>query len=116
MSVLVFYPEKLSSYTLSIYINRPGLSFGYKFRYGGGGDSIDKSYIEEFQTKGIDDRAFVSINQEYISRVEIDDGTEVKKINVNSNTPFVIILPKNCGIVTFYDLFENEVEIIKREI
>ncbi len=115
MSVLVFYPEDLSSYTLSIYINRPGLSFGYKFRYGGGGDSIDKSYIEEFQTRGIDDRAFVSINKHYVSNVKIDDGTQIKNIDINSKAPFVIILPRNCGMVTFYDLFGKQIEIKKRE-
>ena len=113
MSALVFYPDDLSRYTLSIYVNRPGLSFGYNFRYGGAGSIEEKSYVQEFRLQGIEDRAFISIDKQYISRVEIDDGTEVKKIDIYSKNPFVIILPINCGHVTFYDLFEKEIEIIK---
>ena len=35
MAAYVSYPQNMSDHTFSVYVNRPGLSFGYFFRGGG---------------------------------------------------------------------------------
>ena len=59
MSAMVFYNERLSNHIYSIYVNRPGPSFGYFFRDGG---SIGEGIIE-FYINGYNERAFISMNR-----------------------------------------------------
>ena len=35
MAAYISYPQDMSDHTFSVYVNRPGLSFGYFFRAGG---------------------------------------------------------------------------------
>ena len=44
---LLFYSEDLSNFTFSIYQNKPGLSFGYFFRLGGGLPEISEEILIE---------------------------------------------------------------------
>ena len=110
MSAMVFYNENLSNHTFSIYVNRPGLSFGYFFR---GGGSMGEG-IKEFYINGYNERAFISMNRQQVCKVEIDNGNSIKIIEIESTKPFAFILPVNIGSVTIYDINGNVIESQKR--
>lgn len=103
MSAMVFYPKDKSDHSFDVYVNRPGLSFGYFFR--GGGDIIEvENYVAEFSVEGYSDRAFISLNAQQIVKVEIDNGNSIETIEIDSTKPFAIVLPQNIGSVTFFDV------------
>ena len=73
MAAFISYPQDKTDHTFSVYVNRPGLSFGYFFR--GGGDIVEvDDYIAEFVVEGNNERAFISMNTQNIVRLEVDDG------------------------------------------
>lgn len=109
MAAYISYPQDMSDHTFSVYINRPGLSFGYFFRGGGGLTEVKKG-IAEYTVEGYKERAFISMNQQQVSQLEIDDGNTIQLINIDSEKPFAIVLPVNAGSVTFYDANGNNVE------
>ncbi len=109
MAAYISYPQDKTDHTFSVYVNRPGLSFGYFFR-GGGNISQVEEYIAEFTVDGFDDRAFISMNSQQVSYLEIDDGNDIRKIEIDSNKPFAIVLPINTGNISFYDINGNIVE------
>lgn len=115
MSAMIFYSDDLADHTYSIYVNRPGLSFGYFFR--GGGSVIEtERYIAEIHIEGYNERAFVSMNRQQVTKVEIDDGNEVQTIKIDSEKPFVFILPNNVGSLTIYDINGNIVESARHRL
>lgn len=102
MAAFISYPEDKSDHTFSVYVNRPGLSFGYFFR--GGGDIVEvEKYIAEYTIEGYSERAFISMNSQRVERLEIDNGDVVKVVDIDCNNPFAIVLPVNSGNITFYD-------------
>ena len=109
VAAYISYPQDKSDHTFSVYVNRPGVSFGYFFR-GGGSISQVEEYIAEFTVDGFDDRAFISMNSQQVSYLEIDDGNDIRKIEIDSNKPFAIVLPINTGNISFYDINGNIVE------
>lgn len=109
MAVLLFYVEDGSDHTFSVYVNRPGLSFGYFFR-AGGSIPVSGEYIAELTVEGCAERAFISMNEPKVARIEIDDGNTAQIIEVDSGKPFAILLPLHAGIVTFYDIDGNTVQ------
>ena len=109
MAAYISYPQDKSDHTFSVYVNRSGLSFGYFFR--GGGDITQvEEYIAEFTVDGFNERAFISMNSQKVSHLEIDDGNDVRKIEIVSNKPFAIVLPLNTGNISFYDINGNILE------
>lgn len=111
MSAMVFYPPDKSDHSFQLYVNRPGLSFGYFFRGGGSLAAVETS-IAEFTVEGCEDRAFVSLNTQGIVKVEIDSGAAVKEIELDGAKPFAMVLPRNIGWITFLDRDGNAVEPI----
>lgn len=103
MAAYISYPQDMTNHTFSIYVNRPGLSFGYFFR-GGGNLSGVASEITEFTVEGYEERAFISMNQEQVAQLKIDDGNSVRTIDVDSSSPFAIVLPADAGNIAFYDV------------
>lgn len=102
MAAFISYPQDKTDHTFSVYVNRSGLSFGYFFR--GGGDIVEvEEYIAEYTIEGYDERAFISMNEQKVVRLEIDNGNGIEKIDIDSNKPFAIVLPVNAGNITFYD-------------
>ena len=102
MAVFISYPQDKSDHTFSIYVNRSGLSFGYFFRSGGDIVEVEKS-IAEYTMEGYDERAFISMNEQKVVRLEIDDGNVIEEIEFDSNKPFAIVLPVDAGSITFFD-------------
>ena len=109
MAAYISYPKDQSDHSFSVYVNRPGLSFGYFFR-GGGSISGVEEYIAEYTVEGYNERAFISMNKQGVKWLEVDDGNSINRIEMESNKPFAIILPVNAGTVTFYDVDGNEVD------
>lgn len=109
MAAYISYPQDKTDHTFSVYVNRPGLSFGFFFR-GGGKISQVEEYISEFTVDGFNERAFISMNSQKVSYFEIDDGNDIRKIEIDSNKPFAIVLSLNVGTLTFYDINGNIVE------
>lgn len=115
MSAMIFYFDDLADHIYSIYVNRPGLSFGYFFR--GGGSIIEtERYIAEIHIEGYNERAFISMNKQQVSKVEIDDGNEIQTIKIDSEKPFVFIVPNNVGSLTIYDINGNIVESVQHRL
>lgn len=109
MAAFISYPQDKSDHTYSVYVNRPGFSFGYFFR--GGGDIVEvEDFISEFTVEGFNERAFISLNSQKVDRLEVDDGNEVKVIDIDSDKPFALVLPMNAGNIAFYDIDGNIVE------
>ena len=109
MAAYSSYPQDMSDHTFSVYVNRPGLSFGYFFRGGGNLSEVQRGIVE-FTVEGYNERAFISMNQQQVQQLEIDDGNAIQVIDIDSNKPFVIVLPINAGKITFYDVNRNTVE------
>lgn len=113
MAAFISYPQGKTEHTFSVYVNRPGVSFGYFFR--GGGDIIEvKDHIAEFVVEGYNERAFISMNTQNVVRVEIDDGNGARVIDIDSEKPFAIVLPLNAGNVCFYDTNGNVAEYLRQ--
>ena len=115
MAAYISYPQDRSDHTFSVYVNRPGLSFGYFFRGGGSLSGVERG-IAEFTVDGYNERAFISMNQPKAARLEIDDGNTVQIINLNSDQPFAIVLPANAGVIHFYDGNGNPVNYQKNPL
>ena len=109
MAGFISYPQNMSDHTFSVYVNRPGVSFGYFFRGGGSLSSVER-YIAEFKVEGYSERAFISMNAQKTARVEIDNGNKIEIIEIDSEKPFAIVLPGNAGVITFYDVNGEVVE------
>ena len=109
MAAFISYPQDKTDHTFSVYVNRPGLSFGYFFRGGGSLSGVDRG-ITEFTVEGYSERAFISMNQQQVTQLEIDDGNTIQVLDIDSNKPFAIVLPINAGTITFYDVNGNTVE------
>ena len=115
MAAFISYPEDKSDHTFSVYVNRPGLSFGYFFR-GGGSASEVQEFIVEYTVEGYHERAFISMNKQKVERLEIDDGNSVNVTDIDSSKPFAMILPVNSGTVTFLDVNGNRVDFYRRSL
>ena len=77
MAAYISYPQDLSDHSFSVYVNRPGLSFGYFFRGGGKLSGVQRGIVE-FTVEGYNERAFISMNQQQVQQLEIDDATQFK--------------------------------------
>ena len=109
MAAYISYPQDMSDHTFSVYVNRPGLSFGYFFRGGGSLSGVERGIVE-FTVEEYKERAFISMNQQRVTQLQIDDGNSIQGIYIDSNKPFAIVLPINAGTITFYDVNGNTVE------
>ena len=115
MAAFISYPQDKTDHTFSVYVNRPGLSFGYFFR--GGGDIVQvEDYIAEFVIDGYNERAFISMNAQNVVRLEIDDGNNIRIIDIDSDKPFAIVLPLNAGSICFYDTNGNVVDYLRHPL
>lgn len=109
MAAYISYPQDKSDHAFSVYVKHPGLSFGYFFRGGGNLSEVQRGIVE-FTVEGYNERAFISMNQQHVQQLEIDDGNTIQVIDIDSNKPFVMVLSVNAGNITFYDVNRNTVE------
>lgn len=106
---MLFYDGDRQGYAYSIYLSRDGLSYGYFFRQGG-----TDAYMAEgvkglvFEDKAI---ALLSLNEDRVCRIETESSGSKEVIEVDSEEPFAIVLPIDCGEITLYDDRENIVTL-----
>lgn len=109
MCAMLFYDEETDDCAYSIYLSREGFSYGYFFRQGGSdpymADSV-KGIV--FEDKGI---ALLSMNEDGVCKIVVDNDKEEKVINVDPEEPFAVVLPVDCGAITMYDSQENIVTL-----
>lgn len=115
MAAYISYPSDLSDHTFSVYVNRPGISFGYFFR-GGGSLGVVETEIAEFTVENYKERAFVSMNKQRVERLEIDDGNDIEIIEIDSTKPFAIVVPLNVGNISFYNVDGDTVEFFRNPL
>lgn len=109
MAAYISYSPDKSDYTYSLYINPPGLSVGYFFRAGGDLMGVGK-YIQGFALKEYNEIAFISMNELNVERVESEKNNKIESLELDSDEPFAIVLPKEAGNITFYDKNDNVVD------
>ena len=56
------------------------------------------------------------MNLQKINRLEIDDGNNIELLEINSETPFAIVLPVNAGNITFYNIDGEVVEFVNNPL
>ncbi len=112
MAAMIFYSPEKDDFTYSIYVNRPGVSFGYFFRGGGSSAEVEDA-IAEFTIEGYVSRAYVSMNAQRIARVEFGNDTA---LDLDPDKPFAITVPPEWGSVTFYDEDGEWIEQVRRPL
>ncbi len=115
IAAFISYPQDMTDHTFSVYVNRPGLSFGYFFR-GGGNLSGAEDGIAEYTVDGYKERAFISMNKQQVERLEIDNGNSIQVVDIDSSKPFSIVLPVNAGNIAFYDVNGNTVDFLEHPL
>jgi hypothetical protein len=101
IGALLFYSKQADKFVFSIYLNRPGLSYGYFFRSGGAvGDIMDG--VAEF-SYGSNGAALISMNKPQISKIEFGNE-KLSTMEVDPLKPFAVTLPKNCDSFAMYDI------------
>ena len=56
------------------------------------------------------------MNTQNVARLEIDDGNNIRVVDIDSGKPFAIVLPLNAGSICFYDTNGNVVEYLRRQL
>lgn len=114
LGALLFYDQVNNEHVYSLYIKRDGLYFGYFF-IAGGNDAKIPDYVREFRcgTKGT---ALVSMNKDKVKLIELDNGNEVTKIEVDPRKPFAVIIPVNPGSVKLYNTSNELVSVSSTDI
>ena len=111
LSVLLFYPEDLSDVTFLTYCKHSGFSFGYFFRSGGGSVDIQNGIVK-FENES--ECAYASLNKVGACKLVLDDGNDISTVALDSNTPFVFVLPSNLASVVFYNSNDEVIDVISR--
>lgn len=97
MAAMLFYSPEHDDFTYSVYVNRPGFSFGWFFRGGGSTVEVEED-IAEFSVEGYTSRAYVSMNARRIERVLFGNDT---MLELDPDEPFAIVVPPEWGSVQF---------------
>lgn len=100
------YPEDQSSCKFDVYVKREN-ERSYTFRHGSGYSSEAFLGIVCFSMPELKDEVFISMNQQGICSVSIDDGNSVTVQKIDSTQPFVYIFPKNYEVIFTTDQGER---------
>ena len=73
---------------------------------------VSGEVIAEFTIDGYSERAFISMNRQNVKRVVIEDVNNFNEMDINSEAPFVIILPVDSGKISFYDVDGNKLDYV----
>jgi len=95
--------------SLRIYVNRPGLSFGWFFRYGG---PASEGTVQCFSPERGGERVYAAACDHGVTTVSTAGGEILFPV---TEAPFVLVLPANAG-AEFYDAAGNRVSVIDRSL
>ena len=98
---LLFYDETKADFVFSVYINRPGVSFGYDFRSGGSIGEIMRSVkAYDYQTSCL----LLSMNMPQAAVIVLNEGMENETaVEIDPNEPFAYVLPEGTETLVLYD-------------
>jgi len=106
---MLFCGTERKEYAYSIYLSRPGMSYGYFFAQGGTEDSMSEGVKGiVFEDKGI---VLLSLNQDKVCKVVVEKETGKETVQVDPGSPYVIILPVDSREITMYDAQDNIVTL-----
>lgn len=95
MFAAVFYDESLDKHTFAIFVDHNPLLKRYQFKYSGSSAQV-KNGVEVYQLdKG---KVIVSLNKERVDYIELESESHNRKINVNPDKPFVVVIEKDMKI------------------
>ena len=100
----IAYAPDHSDYAFSLYIDRGThrcFTTGWFFTLGGSLFEISDC-VAAFTVDDRPETAYISMNAEKIDRAVIDSGIETRTIALDGSRPFVLVLPRSSGGVTFY--------------
>lgn len=115
-ALYLFYPPDKSCYGYTVYVNRPGLSFGYIFQ---GSTTVAvadcpqaalPTEVQQLSIGGSGQNAYFSLNFAQVQNVEVGNGQSTEMYPLDSSVPFTILLPQSSSEITFYDRNGNPVE------
>ena len=115
MAAYVSYSQDKAAHTASIYVDRPGISSGYFFRFSGPASTASRD-ITAFTVKDYNEAAFVSMNTKQVFQIEIGDGDNIRVVDIDPYKPFAIVLPLDEGSICFYNLDGECIEYQKQAI
>lgn len=111
MAAILFYDKETKKHDVRIYLNRPGLSFGYFFTYGGNSPEVEEG-VGVFEQDNIPAVAYVSMNKPEVSHMIIGSGDAEELIVIDSDKPFAVVVEKELGMVRIFDKNDELVEPI----
>ncbi|MCM1062924.1 MAG: hypothetical protein NC420_00400 [Eubacterium sp.] len=109
LCAMLFYDEETRDHIYSIYMKKEGTAYGYFFSHGG-----KDAYIGEgvrgmiFDDRGI---ALLSMNEDKVCKIEVDNGVTEKIIEIDPVKPFVVVVPVNSGEITMYNSLGDVVSL-----
>lgn len=109
LAAVIFYDSDKEDNDIKIYIKHSGISFGYFFRFGGSVWDTDEGVAEYSFPGYTEDVALISMNKPGVERIEWHDGQEWQTIDLDTESPFAVIIPKNCAE---YRLYNGKDEVI----
>ena len=114
MAAMLFYSPDKDDFTFSIYVNRPGFSFGYFFR--GGGTIVEvQDYVAEFMVEGYTARAYVSMNAQGICSAEYSSSKGRELMKIDPTEPFALVFDGNQD-VKFFDASGTLIEAFPHKL
>lgn len=113
----IAYAPDRSNYVFAVYIDRDTHRFfttGWFFTMSGSLFEIS-DFVAAFTVDDRPETAYISMNAEKIDHAVVDSGTETRTIELDGSQPFVLVLPRGSGSVTFYgaDGQPAEVRIVR---
>ena len=105
MAAIIYYDKETKDFDCNIYVNYPGLSFGYLFKLCGNYPEIEDG-VGMYESDKIPAAAYVSMNVPKVNRIIIGSGDDAEMIVIDSKKPFAVVVEKDRGRITLYD--END--------
>lgn len=109
MGALLFYDETIEEHTFSIYLNRPGFSYGYFFSHGGASSTID-SGVKAY-SYGAYGMVLMSMNTKKVSQIKLENEESLEIVKLDPLKPFVLLVPEAIEKVSLFDTEGKNVPI-----
>ena len=114
MAAVLQYSDDREVFQCTIYVNRPGFSFGWFECYRGADERV-KDGVLECHVEGLDSVALFSMNRPGVTRIEAEGELSILE-EYPADSPFATVLWEGLGDYVMYDEAGNIVEAEKLEV
>lgn len=114
MGAFLLYDDALEEHTFSIYLNRPGFSYGYFFSHGGASTTI-QSGIKSY-SYGAYGMVLMSMNTKQVSQIKLENEESLEIVKLDPLKPFVLLVPESIEKVSLFDTEGKDVQIDNIEL